>query len=68
MGWTGDPLADSNRYDRERERRASRYPLCKYCGERIMGDFVFVFDGGTCMCEDCLNEEHRHYVDDYIED
>ena len=66
MSWSGDPLADFNRYDREQERRASRYPLCKYCGERIMGDFVFVFDG-ECMCEECLNEEHRFYVDDYIE-
>lgn len=66
MSWSGDALRDFDRHDREQERRLNRYPKCKYCDQRITGDFVFVFDG-DCMCEECLNEEHRQYVDDYME-
>jgi formylmethanofuran dehydrogenase subunit E len=62
----GDAIKDFEARDRAQTRALSRYPLCKYCGERIMGDFVFVF-AGDCLCEECLNEEHRFYVDDYIE-
>ena len=67
MGWSGDPLKDWERRDREQTRALSRYPVCKYCGEHIQGDYVFIFDG-KCMCEDCLNEEHRFYTEDYIEE
>lgn len=67
MGWSGDPLKDWERRDAAQTRALSRYPKCTYCGEPIQGDFVFVFDGKQ-FCEECLNEEHRFYVDDYIED
>lgn len=67
MGWSGDPIADFNRYDSELERSASRLPVCFYCGERIFGDFVFVMDDKKCICEECMNENHRQYVDDYVE-
>jgi formylmethanofuran dehydrogenase subunit E len=63
---TGDPERDYLRYDRERERELSRLPKCSYCGERITGDYVFVFDDKR-LCEECLNEEHRHDVEDYID-
>lgn len=61
-------LRDWERRDREQTRALSRSPKCTYCGEPIQGDFVFIFDGGKQICEDCLNEEHRFYVDDYIEE
>lgn len=65
MSYTGDPLRDFERRDREQTRALNRLPKCRYCGEPIQGDFVFVFDD-KCICEECLNEEHRFYVEDYI--
>ncbi len=65
MGWTGDPHRDFDRHDREQARALSRYPKCSCCGEHIQGDFVYVFEAER-LCEDCLNENYRKYVDDYI--
>lgn len=66
MGWSGNPLRDYDRHDREMERSASRLPICFYCGERVFGDFVFVLGDKKCICEDCMNNNHRQYVDDYV--
>lgn len=67
MGWSGDPLKDWERRDAEQTRALGRYPKCTYCGEPIQGEYVFIFDGKR-LCEECLNEEHRFFVDDYIAD
>lgn len=63
---TDDPLADFNRWDTEQQKRLDRLPRCRYCGEPIQGEHVYVFDG-KCTCEDCLNEYHRISIDRFIQ-
>lgn len=66
MSWSGDPLRDWEKHDREQQAELDRLPKCFYCKDPIQGDFVFVFDK-KCMCEECLNEHHRHNVEYYLD-
>ena len=67
MCYSGDPLADFNRYDLERQKEIDSLPICDICGEPIMDDYLYDLDG-TLVCEDCLKAEYRKPVEDYIED
>ena len=62
---SGDPLKDFDRWDAEQQRKLDKLPKCYYCDEPIQGDFCFVING-ECICEDCLEEHHKKYVDDLI--
>lgn len=67
MIWTDDPERDAAMYDMERQKELDRLPKCDICGEPIQGEVLFDLDG-TLVCEECLNNEYRKPVDDYIED
>ena len=67
MSWTGDPIADFNRYDAERQRAEDRLPVCCECGEPIQTDEYYEFDAGKYICPECLDANHKHYTEDYIE-
>lgn len=54
--WTDDPIADFNRYDREREAEEARYPRCHDCGEPMFEEY-YEFDGRK-ICSDCI-ENYR---------
>lgn len=66
MSWTGDPLADFDRYDAEQQRELDKLPKCSYCDEPIQDDCYFEING-ECVCEECLNEHHKKLVEDYIQ-
>ena len=65
MSWTDDPVRDALRYEAERERQRKRLPVCCECGEPIQDDECYEFDG-ELICPDCLKDNHRKWVDDYV--
>ena len=63
---TDDPVADALRYEAECERARKRLPKCSECGEPIQSDEYYEFDGDF-ICPDCIRDNHRKWVDDYVE-
>ena len=59
--WTDDPIADFNRYDRERQAEEARYPKCDICGEPM---FEYYYDlDDIKVCEECIKEHYRVEVE-----
>lgn len=55
MYYTDDPIADFNRWDRERQREYDRLPKCKGCGEGVYpSDAVCIDD--DYYHSDCFDE------------
>lgn len=68
---TGDAWADANAlYDREAEYE-ERLPTCDCCGEHIVEDHLYDFDG-ELVCEECLHDyivdNFRKSADEYIDE
>ena len=66
MMWTDDPVKDYERYDAQRCAELERLPVCDECGNPIQDEEYYEFDG-TLICEECLIDNHRKRVDDYLE-
>lgn len=64
--YTDDPVADHASYCRAQEQEMEHLPVCDECGERIDTDFLYEFDG-YCICEDCLDANHRKWTVDCCE-
>jgi len=64
MSYTDDPARDWDNHCAEQERRMQKYPECADCGKRITDDFYYEIDG-EILCEECLNDRHRKWVDDF---
>ena len=69
---TGDPHADFDRWDRERENALKKLPICKRCGEHIQEEDLYDFDDGNLICEECvleyINERYKRKTNYYTED
>ena len=63
--WTQNPERDAERYYNDLEEQAEKLPVCSECGERIDGEVAFEIDG-EYICEECLIENHRVWVEDLI--
>lgn len=57
MGWTGDPIKDFERHDREEQRWLETKPKCCLCDQHIQQEDVVCIDGDY-YCDDCL-KNHR---------
>ncbi len=66
MPWTDDPVADYARYDRQQEKALARLPRCSECGNPIQEEECWEFND-ELICEQCLNDNHRKRVEDYVE-
>ena len=66
MSWTDDPVRDAERYEAEQERQLQRLPVCCECGYPIQTDECYEFND-ELICPDCLRDNHRKWVDDYVE-
>ncbi len=55
-----------HKYDAERQRELDRLPKCEYCGEPITDDYLYDINGDV-ICEECLKDNFRKLVDDYID-
>ena len=61
-----DPLRDAMRYDAECQRELDRLPVCCECGGTVQDEYFFEING-EYLCEQCLIENHRRAVEDYVE-
>ena len=61
---TDDPITDFNRYDYEEQKWLESRPICSECGEPIITETAYRFDG-VLICEDCMHE-HRIYIEEAI--
>lgn len=48
------------------EREIARLPKCAECELPILDEECFEFNG-ELICPDCLRDNHRKMVDDYVE-
>lgn len=65
MFYSDDPIRDFERHDSGQARELKRLPICAECGEPIQDEHCFEIND-ELICEECLNQNHRKYVDDYI--
>lgn len=63
---TGDPLADFDRWDAEQTAKLEKLPKCTECDEPIQDDCYYEING-ECVCPECLDNNHKHWVEDYID-
>jgi formylmethanofuran dehydrogenase subunit E len=54
-------------YEDEQERKINKLPKCSCCGEPIIDDYLYNLDG-EILCEECLKENYRRPVEEYMED
>lgn len=64
---TDDPARDFDRWEESRQRALDRLPVCCECGEHIQTDEYYELDAGKYVCPACLEENHKHWTDDYID-
>ena len=67
MAWTDNPARDWDTYTERQERRLARLPHCCECGEPIQTDEFYEFEDGRYICPECLDENHRKDLDDYLD-
>lgn len=53
-------------HEAEQERWLDKLPRCSECGEAIQDEYLYEING-ELVCPDCMEENHRKWVDDYIE-
>ena len=63
---TDDPLADFARHDAMQNRWLKSRPVCSECGEHIQDERCYEVND-ELICEECMERNHRKYVEDYIE-
>lgn len=66
MFYSDDPMRDADRYEVARQEEEDKLPVCDICGEPIQDDYLYDLEG-TLVCEECLKENYRKSVEDYIE-
>lgn len=63
---TDDPVADFTRYDAEQEAELEKMPKCSECSEYIQDEHYYEINDEV-VCEECLNQNYRESVEDYVE-
>ena len=63
---TDDPLADFNRWDAEQQAALDKLPKCTECDEPIQDEHCYEIND-ELICEQCLNENHKKWTEDYFE-
>ena len=52
-------------HDAEQERQLQKLPVCTYCGEPVLDDFLYLIND-EIICIGCLNDHFRKDVDEYV--
>ena len=63
---TDDPLADFDRWDAEQTAKLEKLPRCTECDEPIQDDCCYEING-ELVCPECLDNNHKHWVEDFME-
>lgn len=64
--FTDNPVADYERHAAKQEAALARLPKCNDCGQPIQEEHFYNI-GGKNICVDCLDNNYRKWVEDYIE-
>lgn len=64
--YTDDPIADFHRHDAEQQEALEKCPKCSMCDEYIQDDYLYEINDEV-VCEECLKDNFRKNVEDYIE-
>ena len=62
-----DMLDFFNDHDAAQERKKGRFPKCFECGEVILDEECYEFEGDL-FCEECLLKYHKKKTEDYMND
>lgn len=66
MCYTDDPVRDHDRYQEDKENQLQKMPKCSICTKHIQDDFLYEIND-ELICEECINNDFRKPVDDYVE-
>ena len=53
-------------HDAEQQKQLDRLPRCSECERPIQDEFCFEVNG-ELVCDECMNNNHRKWVEDFIE-
>lgn len=65
MFYSDDPLADFHKYDAQKEKQLDKLPRCSECDNPIQDDVYFLINDMP-ICSDCLNDNYKKRVDDFV--
>jgi hypothetical protein len=63
---TDDPVKDYDRYAEEQDKLLEKCPVCSYCDKHIQDDYLYEIND-ELICEECIKDNFRKNVEDYIE-
>jgi hypothetical protein len=63
---TDDPHRDFDSWDNEQQAQLEELPVCHNCEEHIQDGYYYEIDG-LVLCKECLNDNYRKSVDDYLD-
>lgn len=66
MFFTDDPVKDYDRYQEEQGKQLQKLPKCSCCKTHIQDEHLYEINDEV-VCEECLNQNFRKNVEDYIE-
>lgn len=66
MFYSDDPIADFERHDAKQQSELEKLPRCSECDEPIQDDFCYEIND-ELICDNCMRDNHRKSVDDFIE-
>lgn len=52
-------------HDAQQQAELDKLPVCSECGEPIQDDFCFEVND-ELICDECMHNNHRKCVDDFI--
>lgn len=52
-------------HDAEQQSKLKMLPICRACEEPIQTEYCYG-NNGKYICEHCLNEDYKHFVEDLI--
>lgn len=62
---TDDPIADFDRYDAEQQAKLDKLPECSECGHPIQDEHFYLIND-ECICVDCLNDNYKKRIDEFV--
>lgn len=65
MFFTDDPVKDYDRYAEEQDKQLQKLPKCSICDEHIQDDYFYEINDEV-VCEECIKDNFRKNVEDYI--
>lgn len=66
MFYTDDPVKDYDRYAEEQNTKLEKLPRCSECDKHIQDEHCYEIND-ELICQECLDDNHRKSVEDYVE-